>query len=181
MILHSYSDEGIVLARRNFGEADRILSVYSKHHGKISLLAKGVRRPGSRKRGHVEIFTFVKFSATQGKNLDIVTEAEIIDSFSEVRKSLKKISLAYYFMEVIGRITHEGEPNYELFNLILENLQRLKDEKKLKKLRLDFVLKLLIILGFWPRGKPLLDPDLVLSEVIERKLSSVRVGKKMSL
>src|SRR3989344_1260974 len=132
MNLRSYSGEGIVLARRNFGEADRILVVYSRHYGRISLLAKGVRRPSSRKRGHVEIFSYIKFSAASGKNLDIMTEAEIINSFSEVRKNLHKVSLAYYFMEVVGRTTHEGEPHRELFDLILVSLDKLKNENKLK-------------------------------------------------
>lgn len=175
----SYSDEGIVLARRNYGEADRILSVYTKNHGRISYIAKGVRRPASRKRGHIEIFNQINFQAAHGRGIDLMTEAEIIDNFPEVRKSLKKVSLAYYFMEVIGRITHEGEKNEQLYSNILENLRILKSAKELKRLRLDFVLRLLTLLGYWPRGKPLLSPDEKLEEVIERNISSVRVGKRL--
>ena len=175
----SYTDEGIVLARRNYGEADRILSVYTKNHGRISYLAKGVRRPASRKRGHIEVFNQINFQAAHGRGLDIMLEAEIIENFPEIRKSLKKVSLAYYFMEVIGRITHEGEKNEELYSHILENVRTLKTETKLKNLRLNFILKLLTLLGFWPRGKPLLDVDTKLEEVIERNISSVRVGKRL--
>jgi DNA repair protein RecO (recombination protein O) len=181
MRLHSYSDWGIVLARRDFGEADRVLVVYSKENGRVSLLAKGVRKPGSRKRGHIEVFNYLKFSAAKGTGLDIVTEADGVDDFSEIRKSLKKVSLAYYFMEVIGRITHEGEPNRELFDLILASLEKLKTEKRLKRLRLDFILELLTLLGFWPRKKVLSDPDAMLAEVIERELTSIRVGKRLVL
>jgi len=174
-----YSDEGIVLARRNYGEADRILSVYTKNHGRISFIAKGVRRPASRKRGHIEIFSYLKLQGIKGKGLDLITEAEIIDNFGEIRKNLKKVSLAYYFMEVIGRTTHENEPHMEVFDLILEYLNKLKDESRLKKLRLDFIPKLLIVLGFWPKGKLLESPDVKLEEVIERQLSTVRVGKRL--
>ena len=92
---HSYTSEGIVLARRNYGEADRILSVYSKDHGRIALMAKGIRRPKSRKRGHVEVFSHVKFQSISGRGIDLMTEAEIVDDFKEIRKSLKKVSLAY--------------------------------------------------------------------------------------
>ena len=59
----SYTSEGIVLARRNYGEADRILVIYSKNFGRVSYMAKGVRRPKSRKRGHIEVFNYIKFQA----------------------------------------------------------------------------------------------------------------------
>lgn len=176
---HSYSDEGVVLARRNFGEADRILVIYSKNHGKTSLIAKGVRRPKSRKRGHIEIFNLVRFQEVAGRGIDLMTEAEVINNFKEIRKDLKKVSLAYYFCEVIGKITHDGEANFEVYDLLTASLEKLKDERELKRLRLDFVLRLLTLLGFWPKGKVLLDVDKKLEEVIERQINSVRVGKMM--
>jgi DNA repair protein RecO (recombination protein O) len=175
----SYTSEGIVLARRNFGEADRILVLYTKTHGRTSLIAKGVRRPKSKKRGHVEVFNLINFQAISGRGLDLMTEAEVIEDFKEIRISLKKVSLAYYFAEVVGRITHEGEANSEIYNLILESFEKLKDAKELKKLRLDFVSKLLVTMGYWPLGKALQDPDKALEEVIERQISSSRVGKRM--
>jgi DNA repair protein RecO (recombination protein O) len=180
MNIRSFSDEGIVLARRNYGEADRILVLFSKHHGRISLLAKGIRRLTSRKRGHLEVFNYLKFQAIKGKGLDLIVEAETIDDFQIIRKNLKKVSLAYYFMEVAGRITHESEPNWELFDSILDYMDKLKTEIKLKKLRLNFIVDLLTITGFWPKGEVLINPDGKLEEVIERQLNSVRVGKKIN-
>jgi DNA repair protein RecO (recombination protein O) len=177
---HSYSSEGIVLARRNFGEADRIISVYTKNHGRATFIAKGIRRPKSRKRGHLEIFSYVKFNAASGRGIDIMTEAEVIDDFKAIRKNLRRVSLAYYICEVIGKITHESEPNDKLFNLILENLRNLKEDKKLKSLRINFIVDLLILLGYWPSGKELIDADKKLEEVIERQVSSFRVGKILS-
>jgi len=176
---HSYSGEGIVLGRKNYGEADRILSVYSKDHGRIALIAKGIRRPKSKKRGHLEVFSLVKFQANSGHGIDMITEVDIADDFKEIRKSLPKVSLAYYFMEVIGKITHESEKNEELFDLILENLNKLKTETKLKEMRLDFILKLLTTMGYWPYGQKLSNPDEALEEVIERQIYSERVGKRM--
>ncbi len=175
----SYSSEGIVLARKNFGEADRILSIYSKSLGRITLIAKGVRRTKSRKRGHIEVFNYIKFQAASGRGIGIMTEAEVIDNFSEIRKSLKKISLAYYLSEVIGRITHDEVSNIELFDTILFTFEKLKTTKALRKLRTAFITKVLIILGFWPHNVDLPDPDEKLEEVIERQISSVRVGKRM--
>lgn len=179
MILHSFTSEGFILARRNFGEADRIIDVYSKGKGKISLIAKGVRRPKSRKRGHLEIFSKISFQVAFGKGMGILTEAETIDSFQEVRKSIKKVSLAYYFMEVVGKITHEDEGNIEFYDFLSLIMERLKKEKGLKKLRNDFVAGTLKILGYWPKDRDLPFPDGKLEEVIERQIGSVRVGKRM--
>ena len=82
-------------------------------------------------------------------------------------------------MEVVGKITHESEKNEELFDLILGSLNKLKSETKLKEMRLDFVLKLLIIMGYWPHGQKLANPDEALEEVIERQIYSERVGRRM--
>lgn len=175
----SYTSEGIVLARKNYGEADRIVSVFTKTHGRIAMIAKGVRRPKSKKRGHIEVFSHINFQSVTGRGIDIMTEAEIIDNFKEIRRSLKKVSLAYYLSEVVGRITHENEPNSELFDLILKTFQKLEKAHELKKLRIDFVHRLLVLMGYWPEDRVLPDADKVLEEVIERQIASVRVGKRM--
>jgi DNA repair protein RecO (recombination protein O) len=175
----SYTSEGIVLGRKNYGEADRIISVFSKDHGRISLMAKGIRRPKSKKRGHLEIFSLLNFQAISGHGIDTIIEADIVDDFKEIRKSLPKVSLAYYFMEVVGKITHESEKNQELFELISESLYRLKLESKLKQLRLDFIQRLLTLMGYWPEGQKLPNADKVLEEVIERQIYSERVGRRV--
>lgn len=174
-----YVSEGVVLARRNYSEADRILVVYSKHYGKISLLAKGVRKPKSRKRGSLEVFSHIKFSASRGKSLDLITEVEIINSFSSIRKNLKKVAVAFYFMEVMGRTTREDESNLKLYFNLLKNLKMLKSTKSLRDLRKDFVYDTVVLLGFWPKGRPMGNPDQVLEDVVEREMYSVRVGKKV--
>jgi DNA repair protein RecO (recombination protein O) len=177
--VRTYSDDGIVLARRNFGEADRILSIYSRNHGRISAIAKGIRRLTSKKRGHLEVFSHIKFQIADGKGIGILTEVETLNNFGVVRKDLKKVSLAYYFTEVIGKITHEHERNDGIFELILNYLEKLQFETRLRSLRFNFILELLTITGFWPKGKKLLNPDEKLEEVIERGINSIRVGRKV--
>ncbi len=181
MVPRRYSSEAIVLARRNFGEADRILVVYSKHYGKLHLIAKGVRKPKSRKRGSLEVFSHIKFAAARGKNLDIVTEVEIINSFQDVRKNLKKVAVAYFIVETVGRLTREGEKNLKLYSDILENIGMLKTSHRLRKLREQFVYDTLVLSGFWPKGKKMNNPDSTLESVVEREMNSKRVGKKLLL
>lgn len=175
----AYTSEGVVLLRKKFGEADRIISLYTFKFGKISVLAKGIRRPKSRKRGHLEIFSHINFQATKSESLGIMTEADTINSFDKIRKDLNKVSLAYYFCEVVNKITHEHEENTEVFRLLVGVLKRLEDEERLRSLRKFFVTKLLEAMGYWPRGEALADPDRALSEVLERELNSVKIGKKM--
>jgi recombinational DNA repair protein (RecF pathway) len=112
--------------------------------------------------------------------LDIITEVQIINSFKKVRKNLKKTSVAYFFVETLGRLTREEEKNEDAFYLILKYFKKLEKYSKLKKLRFDFIFEILVLLGFWPKNKKLNYPDEKLEEVVERKLSSVRVGKKIT-
>lgn len=179
MKLRTYSSEGIVLSRKNYSEADRILIVISKDYGKLSLLAKGIRKIKSKKRGHLEIFSRIKFSGVVGKGIDIMTEAETINDFSGVRINLKKVSLAYYICEVVNKITHEDGHASPVYVLLTNVLEQLETENELKKLRVVFIYNLLTEMGYWPKGKKLIDTDIVLDDVLERKINSLRVGKKV--
>lgn len=174
-----YADEAVVLSRRDFGESDRILSVYSKNHGKLSLIAKGIKKLKSRKRGHLEVFSLIKFSASESKGIDIMTEAEAISNFESIRKDLRKITVAYYFVEIINKINKEGEKNTALYELLVKFLGLLEETNALKRLRLEFAYKTLVLLGYWPEGKELDEADKELERAIERKLGSIRVGRKI--
>lgn len=179
MIPKNFTTPGIILKRNNYAEADRIISLFTKNFGKISLIAKSVRKPKSKKRGSLEIFGLAKFQITRGKNLNIATEVEIIDSFSEVRQNLTRVSVAYFFVEAVMKMTREEEKHTEVFDLLHLYLNKLKKEHKLKTLRQNFVYELLVILGFWPKDKRMDNPDQILENIVERKLFSIRVGKKL--
>ena len=175
----SYTSEAIILARKSYSEADRILIAFTKYYGKTSFIAKGIRKPKSKKRGTLEVFSQLKLSAARSKSLDIITETEIINNFSDFRKDLKKVSVAYFFVETVGRLTQEGEKNLKLYSLLLTNLTSLATSNELGVLRRTFIYDVLVLLGFWPKGKKMENHDLVLENITERKMNSVRVGKKL--
>lgn len=168
----SYSTQGIVLKQINLGEADKILTIYSKHYGKVRLLAKGIRKLTSRKRGNLELFNWVKIFVAKGKNLDIITEAEVIKSFRSWRKDLPKVALAFHFCELVERLTAEGVANKEVFEILTEALT---DPSQAK----DFELNLLIYLGFWPKGKfaTVTDLEAYIEQIIEKRLKSKDIFK----
>jgi DNA repair protein RecO (recombination protein O) len=176
-MFRTYKAEGIVISRKNYSEADRILTIFSKEYGKVTVIAKGIRKPKSRKRGSLEIFSRVRFSAVKGKGMDIITEVEMLDSFGSVRNDLRKVSVGYYFLEVIDKTTNEGESLDSIYLLLREYLQFLRTSVSLKTLRKQFVTRLIWTLGYWPRNKEIQDPDKILEEVVERKITSKRVGK----
>lgn len=177
----TYSSKGFVLSKKNYSEADRLITIFSQKYGKLTLIAKGVRKTKSKKRGHLEIFSQINFSATKTKGMDILTEVETINNYKKIRDNLKKVSLAYYFCEVVSKISREGEENNEIYKILEIVFEKLKTETKLKKLKTDFIYNLLVKLGYWPRGKKIIDADEVLENVLERGLNSVRVGKKLLL
>jgi len=151
----SYKTEGIVLRRFDFGEADKIIVFFTKHCGKISCLAKGVRRLSSRKRGNLEIFNRVSLSLIKGKKLDIVSEAEAIETYALWRKNLKKVAAAYEICEMVDKLTAENveqEEIYNLLNLYLKKLENI-DERNLPNFLSSFGQSLLVFLGFWPKNK----------------------------
>jgi DNA repair protein RecO (recombination protein O) len=176
-----FKAEAIVLASKNLGEADKIHTLYTNKFGRLSVISKGVRKLSSRKRGSMEVFNHIRFQAIYTQGMPIISEVEVVNDYENVRKSLKKVSVAFFFADVISKITREDEPNDELFLLLGKYLSRLEHASKLKDLRNNFTKSVLSLLGFWPINKPLSDPDILLEEVLERKLGSVRVGKKLSL
>lgn len=133
------------------GEADRLLTVMSRDRGKLTLLAKGVRRPASRKAGHIEPFTHVELLIAKGSSLDLVTQAETVDAHRKLREDLWRSAWAYYVAELADVFTLDGDPNALLFDLLLETLDRLNQEVDPGLATRYFELHLLSLAGFQPQ------------------------------
>jgi len=125
------------------------------------------------------MFSRFKFSAVFGHGLPILSEAELINNYPKIRKNLKKAAVGYYYCEIIGKVTRDGEANLELYELLDKYMILLEKTDNLSKMRKKFVNEMLVVLGFWPKGKVLDNADEYLEEVMEKKVNSVRVGKKM--
>jgi DNA repair protein RecO (recombination protein O) len=116
------------------------------------VIAKGVRKARSRKAGHLEPFTRVTLMMAKGRELDIVTQAEAIETFPHLRSDLLKLSHASYLVELLDRFTIEGgEANLALFNLLVNSLNQLASgSAPSPSVILYFELRLLELLGFRP-------------------------------
>jgi len=146
-----YRTEAIILKRRDFGEADRLLTLYTPGLGKIRAVAKGIRKPTSRKSGHLEPFTHSQLLIAKGRELDIITQAETIHPFISLREDLLRTTYAYYVAELVDRFVEEGVENRSLFDLLLATLGRLGEEDDLALAARFFELHLLALVGYRPQ------------------------------
>lgn len=170
--MRSYKTEGIVIKRRNVGEADRIITIFSKKEGKIKVKAVGVRKISSRRGSHIELLNYCEMSLYKGRGMPILTEVSIKDNFSEVKDDLGRIGYAYHLCELVEGLCAEGQESKEIFDLLEVTLKKLKKADDSKELIRDFELKLLSLLGFY-RGEDIkVDITLLIERILERKLKS---------
>lgn len=139
--------EGIILKRRNLGEADRILTVFTSQKGKISVLAKGVRRITSRRAGNVELLNRVLMYLHQGKGMPILTEADSLETFQRLKEDLILSTVAFHILELVDKLTAENQENRILYDHLLEALKRLENNPRQLLVR-AFEVKILSNLGF---------------------------------
>ena len=125
----SFRLEAVVLRHADWGEADRLLTLYTRERGKVRAIAKGARKVKSRKAGHLEPFTRVTLQLARGRDLLIVTDADTIDAYQPLREDLIKTGYASYLVELLDRFTYEEESeNYNIFRLLTESLSRVANE-----------------------------------------------------
>jgi DNA repair protein RecO (recombination protein O) len=145
--------DAIILRRSDYGEADRLLTVFSANQGKVRLLAKGARKTKSRKAGHIELFMHTILQVAEGRNFGIVTQADTVESFRPLHEDLDKISQGYYLSELVDKFTEEHDPNFNIFELLALTLARISDgEVGTRFLALRyFELHLLSLTGYQPQ------------------------------
>lgn len=134
-------------------EADSLLTLLTQKRGKIGAIAKGVRKPSSRLRGGVQVFTHNDMLLHQGRNLDIVTQSQCLEAFTPLQDDIKAMAAACYWSELLDALVPEGENDPQLFGLALAgyHLLCLADFSGLLMRGLE--IKLLAVLGY----KPLLE------------------------
>ncbi len=145
-----YKTEGIVLKSMEFKEADKIVTVYTKDYGKITAIAKGVRKTKSKFGSSLEILTYSIFLIYKGRNIDIVSQTEILESFFSTSKEVIKFAFAANCVEIVNKLTEEREINIGLFNLLKEVLHYLRGTNDPKLLALSFKWQTISILGYRP-------------------------------
>ena len=121
--------EAIVLRHSDWGEADRMLGLFTLEMGKIRALAKGVRKIRSRKAGHLEPFTRVSLLLAKGRDILLITQADTVEAYLSLREDMAGITYASYVVELLDRFTYEEGENRPLYRLLADTLRRLAQEQ----------------------------------------------------
>lgn len=143
--------DAVVLRHTDWGEADRLLTLYSREQGKLRAIAKGVRKIQSRKAGHLEPFTRAIIMLAKGHDLWIVTQAQASELYPSIREDLQKMSRAAYVVELLDRFTYEEGQNRQLYQLLTETLERISIMEDGFIPVKYYEMRLLDLLGFRPQ------------------------------
>ena len=145
----NYRDQGIVLRTYKLGETDRILHLLTQGRGKVRAVARGIRRPGSRFGGRLEAFSHVDLQLYEGRNLDMITQAELIAPHARIRTDYGASAAASVMAEVVDHVAQEGERDNGVFLLLRAGLQALDAEPADPAIFVDaFLLRIASIVGF---------------------------------
>jgi len=147
----TFRSEAIVLRRSNFGEADRMLTLYSREYGKIRALAKGARKPQTRKTGHVELFMRTNFMFARGRTIDIITQAELVEAYPALRDDLVLTTYASYLVELLDSLTAEQDRDVGKYDLLANALGWLTETEDQRLAARYYELRLLSLAGYQPQ------------------------------
>lgn len=147
----SFRTAALILKRRDFGEADRLLTIVTPAHGKIDVIAKGARKPTSTKTGHVELFTCADMLIHRGRELGIAVQAEMVTPNLALREDLQRGAYASYVAELLDRfIGPEDRDAGALFTLLNETFERLCADDDPRLTVRYYEIRLLDLAGFRP-------------------------------
>ena len=146
----SYRSEGVVLESRPQGEANLLVTLLARDKGKLKAIAKGARKLTSRMVGHLEPLTRVELALARGRDLDIVTQSQVVESFQPLKANLEGVSRGLYLAELVNEYAAQGVANLGLYNLLLDTLRLLPASCNPDLTMRHFELHLLKLSGFMP-------------------------------
>lgn len=175
-----YNVEAVNIRSRSIGEADKIVTLFSRQHGKIRAIAKGARRPTSKFGGRLEIFTYNQLLLATAKTLDIISQCETIESFYRLREGKEKLNAGVYMLRLVDMVTEDRQKNVELFDLLLDSLFALQESKDANMVSRAFEVRLCDIEGFLP-SEDMLEKKFKRLPLIVSKLRSDYGGSEADL
>ena len=144
-----YHTDALVIRSREFGESDRVLTLFSREMGKLQAVAKGVRKPKSRQRAGAQLFTYADYLIHKGKSMDTVSQCSPKESFPYLWYDLDRSFAATGIAELLDISTISAQPNQELFGLTLTCLFLLEQYDPALVLS-AYALRSMTLLGYRP-------------------------------
>lgn len=150
--MSTYPLHALVLGKTKLSESDLIMTLLAEDGSQVRAVAKGIRKTRSRLRGVVEVFAEVSLLCATGRNLDIITEARLVDAHEGCRCSYERICAAEVVCELARKLTYADNPQEKLFDMIQAALCALEDceEESLRLLACAAMLKMVSLVGYRP-------------------------------
>lgn len=175
---HIYTIDGIVIKRRNFGEGDKLLIVFSRQYGKLRIIAKGIRKVPSRRAGHVELFREVRMTIRRGSGMDYMSEVTSTGLTTLVKDDLTHLGIIFVATELIDALLPDEQEHadiYDRYRQLLDEIGK-KQDMSSQVLLDNFTRDALILLGYvHPDTNNIIDVYAYVESIIERKLRSPRL------
>lgn len=150
----------IILRRVDYGEADRILTVITPDAGKLSLMARGVRKVKSKLAGGIELFSTSEVTYIPGRgSIDTLVSSRLVKHYGDITKDINRTMLGYELIKLLDKVT-EDEPEQEYYNLLQDAFEALNDQTvPIDLVRLWFSAQLLRQAGYTPNLQTTIDGD----------------------
>ena len=169
--MNSLKDTGFVIKRVNFFDADKFITIFTKNHGKIDVLAKGVRKITSRRSPHVELLNLINFQAIKTKKNYILTDVEVVSTSSHLKNNYEKVGIIFLICELVDKLCPVGVKHEDIFTLTKNTVNGFKINDSCGLF--DFQVSLLTCLGFWDAKRKFQNAweiDRFIENVVERKI-----------
>lgn len=146
--------EGIILSELRYRDTSKILTIYTRELGKISVMAKGAYRPKSKLLASTQPFSYNEFQFSKGKNFYYINQIDIIDTFYNIRNKMERLVIGFFILELLDKSMIEEEENEKIFLLALKSLKVLTDlDGGYLKFLTSYELKYISFLGYRPEMK----------------------------
>lgn len=143
--------EGIILKELRYKDASKILKIYTREHGKISVMAQGALKPKSNMMAATEVFSCCEFQLRKGKEFYYISQADILDSHYSLRESIDRVSYGFYILELLNKSLPDEQSNEKIYELLKKGLKALSESKDdYLKLIVAYELKFVSFLGYRP-------------------------------
>lgn len=163
-----YQTQGFVFKKLDSGETDQVFTIYTKDFGKLKILAKAIRKMTAKLKAGIPLLSLIEIEFIQAKNFKTLTDAILIDDFSQIKKDLEKLKIAYDLAELTDKLIRGEEKDFKIWRLTDEVFKHLNDttfNPQLSTIYYYFFWNLVSILGYQPElnhcaiCKKRLEPD----------------------
>nr|WP_254119217.1 DNA repair protein RecO [Bacillus sp. FJAT-29790] len=142
--------EGIVIRTTNYGETNKIVTLYTREWGKVGVMARGAKKPNSRLAAVTQLFTYGYFLVQKGSGLGTMQQGEMIASMRAIREDIFLTAYASYIVDLTDKSTEDRKPNPFLFELVHQTLNLVNEGFDAEIISNIFEMKMLNSLGLYP-------------------------------